>query len=54
MAVNKVVTAKKSPAISSPRASLGNSDFTNLLTKKKVKLNNNSKDTTWKVGENWE
>jgi hypothetical protein len=51
MAANKAVTAKKTPAISSPRATSGKLDFMNLLRKKNVKLNNNSKDSTWKVGD---
>ncbi len=51
MAVKKAVTAKKIPTTLSPRASTGNLGFMNLLTKKVAKLNKNSKESTWKVGE---
>lgn len=54
MAVKKAVTAKKIPTTLSQRASTGNLGFMNLLTKKVAKLNKNSKETRWKVGENLE
>jgi hypothetical protein len=54
MDVQKAVTAKKTPTRWSNRAITGNLEFMNLLTKKEAKDNKNSKETTWKVGVNFE
>lgn len=54
MATNIAVTAHKTPNRSRARATVGNFELMNLLTKRKVKENMIARQRKWNIGGNWE